>query len=68
MTTLIKYAESELDRVGMTADNEDEMNLAMRDHILRMVRIFSLPKTTTDSHGARRCFATPAGLAFWPTC
>ena len=41
MTTLIKYAESELDRVGMTADNEDEMNLAMRDHILRMVRIFS---------------------------
>lgn len=39
--SFVEYAEKELDRVGMTADSEDEMNLAMRDHILRMIRVFS---------------------------
>lgn len=39
--SFIQFAESELDRIGMTADSEDEMNLAMRDHILRMVTAFS---------------------------
>lgn len=39
--SLISYAESELDRVGMTADSEDEMNVAMREHILRMVEAFA---------------------------
>lgn len=39
--SFIEYAESELARIGLTADSEDEMNLAMREHILRMVRVFS---------------------------
>ena len=39
--SFIKYAEKELDLIGMSADSEDEMNLAMRDHILRMIRVFS---------------------------
>ena len=37
----LQYAENELDRIGMTADSEDEMNLAMRNHILHMVDEFS---------------------------
>lgn len=35
------YAKSELDRIGMTADSEDEMNVAMRNHILHMVGEFA---------------------------
>jgi len=39
--SFVEYAEKELDLIGMTDDSEDEMNLAMRDHILRMIRVFS---------------------------
>lgn len=39
--SFIGFAESELDRIGMTADSEDEMNVAMREHILRMVQAFA---------------------------
>jgi hypothetical protein len=39
--SFIEFAKSELDRVGMTADSEDEMNVAMREHILRMVEAFA---------------------------
>lgn len=38
---LLKYAEHELDLIGMTADNDDEMNLAMRKHILHMINEFA---------------------------
>jgi hypothetical protein len=38
---LITYAEQELDRIGMTADSDDEMNRAMREHLLHMVEEFS---------------------------
>lgn len=38
--SLLSYAESELDRIGMTADSE-EMNLAMRKHILHMIDEFA---------------------------
>jgi len=39
--SIVKYAESELDRIGMTADSQDEMNVAMRKHILHMVNEFA---------------------------
>lgn len=39
--SITRYAESELDRIGMTADSEDEMNVAMRKHILHMVNEFA---------------------------
>lgn len=38
---ITKYAEQELDLIGMTADSEDEMNLAMRRHIIHMVEEFA---------------------------
>jgi hypothetical protein len=37
----LKYAESELDRIGMTETSDDEMNLAMRKHILHMIKEFA---------------------------
>jgi len=39
--SLLSYAERELDLIGMTAANDDEMNRAMREHILRMIKQFS---------------------------
>lgn len=39
--SLLTYAEQELVRIGMTADSDDEMNKAMRDHIIHMVDEFS---------------------------
>ena len=39
--SLLTYAEQELNCIGMTADNDDEMNKAMRNHILHMVDEFS---------------------------
>lgn len=39
--TLKSHAENELDAIGMTADSSDDMNQAMREHILRMVDEFS---------------------------
>jgi hypothetical protein len=41
MSNLINYAESELSRIGMGADTTDEMNKAMHDHIITMVKAFS---------------------------
>ena len=40
MSNLLKYAMHELDLIGMTEDSGD-MNKAMRDHILHMVKEFS---------------------------
>ena len=40
MANLLKYAMNELDLIGMTEDSED-INKAMRDHILHMVKEFS---------------------------
>lgn len=37
--SLVQYAESELDRIGMTDD--DDMNGAMRRHLLHMIHEFS---------------------------
>ena len=37
--SLVSYAESELDRIGMT--EEDEYNGMMRRHLLHMVKEFS---------------------------
>jgi len=39
--SLLSYAEDELNRIGMTADSSDEMNVMMRNHILHMVKEFS---------------------------
>ena len=39
MSNLVSYAESELDRIGLT--EEDEYNRLMRKHILHMVKEFS---------------------------
>ena len=38
---LLDFAKRELDLVGMTEDNPDEMNQMMRKHILHMVEEFS---------------------------
>lgn len=38
---ILSFAEQELDIIGMTGDSEDEINLAMRKHILHMVKEFS---------------------------
>lgn len=39
--SIINYAKKELDIVGMTEDSPDEMNRAMRKHILHMVDEFA---------------------------
>lgn len=39
--SFIEHAKRELDIIGMTADSPDEMNLAMREHILHMVEEFA---------------------------
>jgi hypothetical protein len=39
--SIVNYAETELDIIGMTADSEDEMNVMMRKHILHMVNEFA---------------------------
>jgi len=41
MSNLISYAEDELNRIGMTEDSPDEMNVMMRKHIMHMVKEFS---------------------------
>lgn len=41
MSNFIKHAEHELDLIGMTEDSPDEMNAAMRKHILHMVTQFA---------------------------
>ena len=41
MSNLISYAEDELNRIGMTENSPDEMNVEMRKHILHMVQEFS---------------------------
>lgn len=38
---LLEYAESELSLIGMGADTTDEMNKAMHDHIITMVKVFA---------------------------
>lgn len=39
--SIIEYAESELALIGMGKDTEDEMNKAMHDHIITMVKAFA---------------------------
>jgi hypothetical protein len=39
LSNLVSYAESEMDRIGLT--NEDEYNGMMREHILKMVKVFA---------------------------
>lgn len=41
MSNLVKHAERELELLGMGPDVEGEMNRAMREHILMMVRAFA---------------------------
>ena len=41
MSNLLSYAEDELNRIGMTEDSPDEMNVEMRKHIVHMVKEFS---------------------------
>jgi len=41
MSNLIEYAKSEMDLIGLREDSEDEMNRAMRKHVLQMVKVFS---------------------------
>ena len=39
--SLLSHAERELNAIGMTGDSPDEMNVAMRKHILHMVEEFA---------------------------
>ena len=39
--SLIEFAKSELAHIGMGEDASDEMDIAMRDHILKMVETFA---------------------------
>ena len=41
MSNILKHAMDELDRIGMTEDSDDEMNVAMRKHILHMMQEFA---------------------------
>ena len=41
MSNLLSYAEDELNRIGMTENSPDEMNVMMRKHIVHMVKEFS---------------------------
>lgn len=41
MSELINFAKSELDIIGMKEDSSEAENLAMREHILQMVKVFS---------------------------
>lgn len=41
MSNLLAHAMDELDRIGMTEDSPDEMNRAMRKHILHMMQEFA---------------------------
>jgi hypothetical protein len=41
LSNLLSHAINELDRVGMTEDSPDEMNVAMRKHILHMMQEFA---------------------------
>lgn len=41
MSNILSHAMVELDRIGMTEDSEDEMNRAMRKHILHMMKEFA---------------------------
>ena len=38
---LMSHAKRELDIIGMTEDSKDEMNVMMREHILKMIEVFS---------------------------
>ena len=41
MSNLLSHAMNELDRIGMTEDSSDEMNVMMRKHILHMMNEFA---------------------------
>jgi hypothetical protein len=41
MSNILSHAMVELDRIGMTEDSEDEMNVHMRKHILHMMNEFA---------------------------
>jgi hypothetical protein len=41
MSNLLLHAKDELNRIGMTEDSSDEMNVAMRKHILHMMNEFA---------------------------
>ena len=41
MSNLIDFAKSELDLVGMTENSTEESNVAMRQHLLKMIEVFS---------------------------
>jgi len=41
MSNLLSYAEDELNRIGMTENSPDEMNVEMRKHIVHMIKEFS---------------------------
>jgi hypothetical protein len=41
LSNLLLHAKDELNRIGMTEDSPDEMNVAMRKHILHMMNEFA---------------------------
>ena len=41
MSNILDYAKDELNRIGMTEDSPDEMNVMMRKHILHMMNEFA---------------------------
>jgi len=41
MSNILSHAKVELDRIGMTENSEDEMNVLMRKHILHMMNEFA---------------------------
>ena len=41
MSNILEHAKDELNRIGMTEDSPDEMNVMMRKHILHMMNEFA---------------------------
>jgi len=41
LSNILDHAKDELDRIGMTEDSSDEMNVMMRKHILHMMNEFA---------------------------
>ena len=51
MSNILDHAKDELDRIGMTEDSPDEMNVAMRKHILHMMNEFAEERHSGFSAG-----------------
>lgn len=65
--SLLDHAKNELDAIGMTEDSPEEMNVAMRNHILHMVEEFGKEGHSGMSASYAISILTQL-LAFKPLC